>query len=42
MSVATQEVPPLPVDALAHVEAGRRAAGIGMGYPSSPRKTGLR
>lgn len=42
MSVATQEVPPMPVDALAHVEAGRRAAGIGIGYPSSPRKTGLR
>lgn len=41
ISVVAQEVPPLPADALAHVEAGRRAA-IGFGYPSSPRKTGLR
>lgn len=42
MSVVPQEVPPLPEGALAHVEAGRRAAGIGIGLPSSPRKTGLR
>lgn len=42
MSVVTQEVPPLPEGALAHVEAGRKAAGIGIGYPSSPKKNGLR
>lgn len=41
MSVAQQEVPPLPEGALAHVEAGRKAVGIGMGLPSSPRKTGM-
>lgn len=41
LSVAQQEVPPLPEGALAHVEAGRKAVGIGMGLPSSPRKTGM-
>lgn len=42
MMAASQEVPPLPEGALAHVEAGRKAVGIGMGLPSSPRKTGVR
>ncbi|GHJ85002.1 hypothetical protein NliqN6_1404 [Naganishia liquefaciens] len=42
MSVVATEVPPMPADALAQVEAGRRAAGIGIGYPSSPHKTGVR
>ncbi|KAJ9098252.1 hypothetical protein QFC21_004581 [Naganishia friedmannii] len=39
MSMVPQDVvPPLPVGALAHVEAGRRAAAIGMGLPSSSRR----
>lgn len=43
MSMVPQDAPPpLPVGALAHVEAGRRAAAIGIGLPSASRRMGGR
>ncbi|KAJ9117585.1 hypothetical protein QFC22_004435 [Naganishia vaughanmartiniae] len=41
MSMVPQDVvPPLPVGALANIEAGRRAAAIGIGLPSGSRRMG--